>query len=136
MEVGDHPSMACLNFYGHLGGQMDERSIFRPNRCAIAHDFGVRHGVRACRGTKINGGVRGRLSIVLVWSVQIFVAMWVDRRAKQRERGIFGPNWCALAHEFRGGPGVRGCRVSKIDLGVPGRLGSILIFLVYMGGAI
>ncbi|PHT97830.1 hypothetical protein BC332_33248 [Capsicum chinense] len=56
-EAGDHSSMA----------KRCERSIFRLNLYAIAHNFRGRPGVRACSGMKINRSVTGRLGIILVW---------------------------------------------------------------------
>ena len=83
-----------------------EWGIFKPNQCAIAHGFGGGLGFRVCCGSKIDRGMPERLGIIPVWSVQIFVAIWVDKRAKRCERGIFGPNRCAIGHGFWGRPGV------------------------------
>lgn len=33
---------------------------------------------------------------------------------------------------FQGGPGVRGCRGPKIDLGMAGKMGNVLVFLVFV----
>ncbi|PHT35431.1 ADP,ATP carrier protein 1, mitochondrial [Capsicum baccatum] len=57
-------------------------------------------------------------------------------QAKRCEWGILGQNRCALSHGFGAGPGVLGCHGPKIDLGVPGRLGSILVLPVCVGKAI
>ncbi|KAF3629895.1 putative BTB/POZ domain-containing protein NPY2-like [Capsicum annuum] len=107
---------------GACQGKRCKRGIFGPNRCAMAYGFRGGPGVRVCCGPKIDRDVPGRLGIVPVWSVKIFMAVWVDKRAKWCERGILRPNWCAIAHHFEGGPGVRTCCGPKIDCSVPGRL--------------
>ncbi|KAF3634807.1 ADP,ATP carrier protein 1, mitochondrial [Capsicum annuum] len=145
-EVGERPSVARICRRGHLIGQTNgmartwakrhERGILGPNRCAIAHDSGVGLGVRGCREPKIDLGVPGRLWSILVLPVCVSGAIWYIKRAKQYEWGILGPNRYTIAHSFGGGPRVRGYRGSKIDMGVLGRLGSILVFPVHVGGVI
>ncbi|PHT48332.1 Protein AUXIN SIGNALING F-BOX 2 [Capsicum baccatum] len=85
----------------------DERGIFEPNQCAIAYDFGGGPGVWVYCRQKINRGMPGRLGIVPLWSIKIFVAIRVDKRAKRREQDMFGPNRCAIANDFRLGSGFR-----------------------------
>ncbi|KAF3674877.1 hypothetical protein FXO37_06170 [Capsicum annuum] len=104
-----------------------EWGIFGPNQCAIAYGFRGGPGVRACcmllaknrSGHDKEVGNHSRVARL------IFLAIWVDKRVKRRERGIFMHIWCAIAHGFRGKPEVRMCCMLKIDQGVPGRLGII-----------
>ncbi|KAF3620395.1 hypothetical protein FXO37_33285 [Capsicum annuum] len=49
----------------------------------------------------------GRLGRGLIWAILVFRVVWVVKRAKQRERAIFWPIWCAIAHGFRGGREVQ-----------------------------
>ncbi|KAF3685638.1 hypothetical protein FXO37_00413 [Capsicum annuum] len=69
----------------------------------------VRPGVQACCWEKIDRVMPRRLEIMPLRSVYIFVAIWVDKRAKRHERGIFEPNKGVIAHSFEGGPGIRAC---------------------------
>ncbi|PHT97202.1 hypothetical protein BC332_33871 [Capsicum chinense] len=91
----------------------------------MAYGFGGGPAFRACCGLKIDRGIPRRLGIIPVWSVLIFVAIWVDKRAKQHEWGIFRPNRCAIAHDFGGVHEFRAYCASKIIRGMPRRLGII-----------
>ncbi|PHT57638.1 Methylenetetrahydrofolate reductase 1 [Capsicum baccatum] len=114
-------------------GEEVQMGLFGPNRCAIAHGFdGLARGL-ACHGTKID---LGRPSINPVWSVLVGGAIWVVKHAKWCKRGIFALNLCAIAQGFRSWPGARECRGFKIDLGIPGRLGIVPMWFVWVGGAI
>jgi len=60
-----------------------------------------------------------------------FYFSWpLDKRVKWCKRGIFGPNRCAIDHNFGGGPGFQIFYGPKIDRGMPGRLGTIPIWSV------
>lgn len=70
----------------------------------------------------------GRFPIILVWSVSIFMAIWVDRTSKRREWGIFGPNRSAIAQGSWGEPGFFLLYGSKINWGMPRRLRTIPVW--------
>ncbi|PHT52213.1 hypothetical protein CQW23_06675 [Capsicum baccatum] len=59
------------------------------------------------------------------------MGIWVDKRVKQREWGIFEPNRCSIAHGFGGGPKVRACCGPKIDLGMPGTVVGPMVYANY-----
>ena len=74
--------MVRLIFCDHLGGQTGEtheRGIFVPNQCAITYNFGGGPRIRACCTLKIDPSMLGRLVIIPVWFVSIFVAICVDK---------------------------------------------------------
>lgn len=110
--------MGCFNIHGiwvNKRAKWRERSIFRPNQCAIGHDSGSGLEVWACCGSKINWEMPRRLGIILVLSVSIFMAIWVDKQEKWCVQGTFGPNQCVIAHDSRGGPGVQAYYGLQID---------------------
>ncbi|PHT52142.1 hypothetical protein CQW23_06604 [Capsicum baccatum] len=128
--------------HGVFEVEQREWDIFGPNRCAIAHGTGGRPGVQAycgpkidrahgsrggprvrvCCGLKINQDISGWLKIIPVWFVSIFMTIWVDKWAKHREQGIFGPNWCAITHGSIDRFEVRAFCRQKINLGMSRRL--------------
>ncbi|PHT49617.1 hypothetical protein CQW23_09364 [Capsicum baccatum] len=124
-----------------------EWGILVPNRCAIAYSSGGGPWVRGLRGPKINSGMAKRIRSISVLPVCVDEAIWSVKQVKPHEWGILGPNrcaitlgcsrvpvakrheWsilgpnrCAIAHGSGGRPRVQGCRGSKINSGVPGRL--------------
>ncbi|KAF3653183.1 hypothetical protein FXO38_15757 [Capsicum annuum] len=161
-EAGDHSSIVCLGWRGHLGGQTGEEvqmGLFGPNRCTIAHDFdGLARGLGLPWGKNRPGyaktGDHPKAGNLPVWSVWVGEAIWMVKRANQCKQGIFGQNWCAIAHSFRGGPvgsgrflgqkstwacqelGFWACRGPKIDLVLPGRPRINPVWSVLVGGAI
>ncbi|KAF3616417.1 hypothetical protein FXO37_35075 [Capsicum annuum] len=96
--VGDHPSVVCPIFYGHLGGQTGETP-------QTGH-------IRA-KSVSYSPRFRG-----WSWSLGVLLTKWC-------EWGIFGPNGCVIAHGFGDRPGVRACCGPKINCGMSGRLGII-----------
>ncbi|KAF3638116.1 putative late blight resistance protein -like protein R1A-10-like [Capsicum annuum] len=123
-----------------------ERGIFWLNRCPIAHGSGGGPEVRAYCGPKIDreaslGSERAVVQKSIEacqggwgssqWSVSIFVAIQLDKRVKRCERSIFGLNLCPIVHGSGCGPEIRACCGSKIDRGLPGRLGIVLVMAAY-----
>jgi len=88
----------------------NKQGIFGPNRCAIAHSFGVDRGPGVPWAENRPRHAR-EVGIVLVWSVCLFEAIWVVKRAKQWEWGIVRPNRYSIAYGFGGGPEVQGCLI-------------------------
>ncbi|KAF3670190.1 hypothetical protein FXO37_08687 [Capsicum annuum] len=94
-EVGDHPSETARIRH------------FQAKSVCYSPWFGGGPEVWVCCRSKIHWGFPGRLGIIPVW----------DKRAKQLERGIFKPNRCAIAHDFRVGQGL-GRAVGQKSIGV------------------
>ncbi|PHT39625.1 TPR repeat-containing thioredoxin TDX [Capsicum baccatum] len=127
-EVGDRPSVDHLILWGYLGEQMGEtartghyqaKSVsYSPRFWGWARGMGVLWTKNRSERAK---EVVDHPSMILL----IFHGHWVDKRAKQRGRGIFGQNQCAIIHDFGGGPGVRAYCRSIIVQDVPVRLGII-----------
>jgi len=55
-----------------------------------------------------------------------FLGLLGGQMGKRHERGIFGPNRCAIGHSFRDWPDVQACYRPKIDRSMPG--GSLFKF--------
>ncbi|PHT97920.1 hypothetical protein BC332_33164 [Capsicum chinense] len=135
MDAGERPSVSRLYGRGKRVKQC-KRGILEPNWCAIVHDFWGGPGVWGRRGLKVSSDVPGRLGSIPELPVYLVGASWFVKQEKRRERGILRPNQCVITHDFRGGPRVWGCGGPKIKPVLPGRLGSILLLPVCMGGAI
>ncbi|PHT97104.1 hypothetical protein BC332_33970 [Capsicum chinense] len=129
-KSGEQPSVGYLFWAVWVVKLAKQRkqAIFGPIRCAIMvlgrngvngpflGQFGVLLpmvfgvGPRSGRdlGPKLISLYRaGRLGRGLIWAILVFRVVWVVKRAKQHERAIFGPIWCAIAHGFRGGREVQ-----------------------------
>ncbi|KAF3676430.1 putative LRR receptor-like serine/threonine-protein kinase-like [Capsicum annuum] len=135
MDTGERPSVSRLYGRGKRVKQC-KRGILGPNWCAIVHDFWGGPGVWGHRGLKISSDMLGRLGSNPELPVYLVGASWFVKQEKRRKRGILRPNRCVITHDFRGGPRVWGCRGPKIKPVLPGRLGSIPLLPVCMGGAI
>lgn len=61
--------------------------------------------------------MQGKLESIVVLSVLVVWAIWVVKRAKHYERGIFGLNLCVIATVLVVGSGF-GCTVGQKLIGV------------------
>ncbi|PHU19104.1 hypothetical protein BC332_10255 [Capsicum chinense] len=151
-EVVKHPSIAFLCGRGRLVVQMGETGLFGAKSGPFGWsngrydsndlDVGPRSegaggglGVQMCHGQKIDLGMPGRLGVFYYWP---FVGTgpfgWSNGRNGET-KAIGAKSMCYILR-FWGGDGIRGFHGSKTDLGMPGRLGRILVLPVCMDGAI
>ncbi|PHT98043.1 hypothetical protein BC332_33066 [Capsicum chinense] len=112
-----------------------KRGMFGSNRCVIAYRFGVGLGSERVVG-------QNRPSCLKKAGERPSVGLWDGRGGLGGQTGEmvqteqFGAKSVCYSPRFRGRSGVRAYCGLKIDWGVPGRLGSGLVWSIGVGGAI
>ncbi|KAF3673116.1 hypothetical protein FXO37_07155 [Capsicum annuum] len=139
MEARKCSCVSCLYGRGHFVGKTGKIARTRHFRaksvCYIPRFWGLARGSGVLwveNQPRHDSKAREHPSIVCLCGQ----GHLVGQAGEMALIGHFGPNRCAIAHDSGGGLEVQGCCGPKIDLGMLGRLGSILVFPVCVEGAI